>query len=134
MKLKHSFSNYQKKLEQDILTGLYCYKCKNTTFPPMSVCSNCGSPKNEIIELEKKGFIRTFTVIRVAPKGWIAPYIVGMVEMSSGPWVTGNIIDINPDKADMNLIGKKVEISNQIVKGDEYSKDEIRSLTFKLIE
>lgn len=67
----------------------------------------CTSEDLDITEISKKGEIKTFTEIKVSPKGFDAPYIVAMVELDEGPWVMGNIIDVDPYKADRELIGKK---------------------------
>ena len=44
----------------------------------------------------------------------------------------GNLVGINPDDADISLIGKRVKLGSQIVKGDIYSTDDSRALTFTL--
>ena len=79
-----------------------------------------------------KGEIRTYTVIRVAPEGFTAPYIVAMVELVEGPWVMGNIIDVDPDQANMDLMGKKVAIGHKVVPGDKFSAGDGVALTFKI--
>ena len=62
-----------------------------------------------------------------------APYIVAMAEIDEGSWVLGNLVDLNPDDADMNLIGKRVTLGSRIVKGDTYSQGDSRVITFSLI-
>jgi uncharacterized OB-fold protein len=58
--------------------------------------------------------------------------VVAMAEIDEGAWVMGNLVDINPDDADMSLIGKKVRLGSRIVKGDKYSGGDSRVVTFSL--
>jgi hypothetical protein len=42
----------------------------------------------------------------------------------------GNLVGINPDDADISLIGKRVKLGSQIVKGDTYSTSDFRVIIF----
>jgi uncharacterized OB-fold protein len=57
-----------------------------------------------------------------------------MAEIDEGAWVMGNLVGLNPDDADMSLIGKKVRLGSQVVKGDTYSGGDTRVVTFSLAE
>jgi uncharacterized OB-fold protein len=81
-------------------------------------------------EIAKEGVIRTFTVIRVAPEGMIPPYVLALVELSQGPWVLGRIAPLDPQQADMGLIGKKVHLGVQTLM-DSNGKENL-VLTFTL--
>ena len=70
----------------------------------------CGSSQLENHSFSKKGILRTFTIIRVGPTGYQVPYIVALAELAEGPWVMGNVVNIDPDKADTTIIGKEVSI------------------------
>jgi uncharacterized OB-fold protein len=132
MNAEYTFEDYQKKLAQDKFMGLSCADCNAVTTPPQAVCCKCGSKDLSAKELSKSAILKTFTVIRVAPEGMNPPYIIALAETDEGPWVMGNLIGIDPEKTDMDLIGKKVSISSQVVKGDIYAIGDIRSLTFRL--
>jgi len=77
----------------------------------------------EIVELAGKGKIQTFTTVYVAPEGREneAPYIIVLVELDEGPWIMGNLIDIDPTKATMELIDKRVSMGRKVFPGDKYS-------------
>ena len=77
----------------------------------------------EVVELGGKGNIKTFTTVFVAPEGREAevPYTIVMVELDEGPWIVGNLIDIDPSKATMELIGKRVKLGHKVFPGDKYS-------------
>ena len=133
MDYKLTYDQYQQGLERGELPGLKCNSCDSVTFPPMVRCRECSGTDLEIVELAGEGVIRTFTVIRVAPEGVPAPYIVAMAEIDEGAWVMGNLVDINPDDAHMELIGKRVTLGSRVVKGDTYSHGDSRVITFSLI-
>ena len=133
MDYKLTYDQYQQGLERGELPGLKCNSCNSVTFPPMVRCRECSGTDLEIVEIAGEGVIRTFTVIRVAPEGVPAPYIVAMAEIDEGAWVMGNLVDINPDDADMGLIGKRVTLGSRVVKGDTYSHGDSRVITFSLM-
>ena len=132
MEYKLTYNKYKEALMSDKFCGLKCNKCGGYTVPPKKVCMECASEDMDIVELSARGEIKTYTVIRVPPEGFDAPYIVGMVELDEGPWVMGNIVDLDPDKATMDLIGKRVSIGHKVVKGDKFSAGDGVALAFKL--
>ena len=78
----------------------------------------------ETVELEGKGKVQTFTTVNVAPEGREneVPYTIVLVELDEGPWLMGNLIDINPSKATMELIDKRVSLEgHKVFPGDRYS-------------
>lgn len=132
MEYKLTFDQYQQGLEKGKFLGLKCNGCEAVTFPPMAVCRGCNGTDLEITEMAGRGTLRTFTVIRVAPEGMSPPYVVAMAETDEGAWVMGNLVGISPDDADMSLIGKRVKLGSQIVKGNIYSTGDSRVITFTL--
>jgi len=132
MDYKLTFDQYQQGLEKGKFLGLKCNECNAVTFPPMAVCRGCNGTALEVTEIGGEGTLRTFTVIRVAPEGMDPPYVIAMVETDERAWVMGNLVGINPDDADMSLIGKRVKLGSQIVKGDIYSTGDSRVITFTL--
>ena len=134
MEYKLTYKKYAEALKNDKLLGLKCNRCGAYTVPPKIVCIECTSGDLDIAELSGKGTIRTFTVIRVAPEGFEAPFIVGEAELEEGPWLMGNIIDVDPDQATMDLIGKKVKVGHQVFPGDKFSYGEVVVPTFTPIE
>jgi uncharacterized OB-fold protein len=89
----------------------------------------------EIVELSGKGSIQTFTTVFVAPEGREAeaPYTVVMVELDEGPWIAGNLIDIDPSKATMELIGKGVKLGHKVFPGDKYSAGDMARPLFSFV-
>jgi uncharacterized OB-fold protein len=126
MEYKLSFKEYNEALKENKLLGLKCQECGAITVPPKMTCQKCTSPDMEIVELKGKGKIRTFTTVNVAPEGREdeVPYIILLVELDEGPWIMGNLGDIDPTQATMEIIGKKVKMGHKVFPGDKYSAGE----------
>lgn len=121
-KLAHN--QYFAALKENHLKGLKCVDCGAITVPPKATCELCSSADLEVTSLTGEGVIKTFTVIRVAPEGLQAPYIVVLVELEEGPWLMGNLEGIEPDQASMQLIGKRVQLRHKVVAQTQYSAGE----------
>ena len=124
MEYKLTFKDYSEALKLNKLLGLRCKKCGAVTVPPKMVCRKCASPDMEVIELAGKGKIQTFTTCNVAPEGRESevPYIILLVELDEGPWIMGNLTDVDPNAATMELIGKRVKMKQaKVFPGDKYS-------------
>jgi len=126
MEYKLTFKDYNEALKNDKLLGLKCKECGAITVPPKMVCRKCTSPDMDIVELGSKGKIVTFTTVNVASEGRQdeVPYIIVLVELDEGPWIMGNLIDIDPAEATMEVIGKRVKMGHKVFPGDKYSAGE----------
>ena len=126
MEYKLTFKDYNEALKKNKLLGLKCKECGAITVPPKMACVKCASSDMEIIELKGKGKIQTFTTVNVAPEGREpeVPYIVVLVELDEGPWIMGNLTDIDPSNATMELIGRRVKMGHKVFPGDKYSAGE----------
>lgn len=136
MEYKLDFRAYSDALKKNKLRGLKCNNCGAVTCPPKMTCQECTGTDLEIIELSGKGKIVTFTTTYVAPLGREveAPYTIVMVELEEGPWIAGNLIDIDPDKVGMKLIGRKVKAGHKVFPGDRYSAGEAARPLFSFME
>ena len=133
MEYKLTFKEYNEALRKDKLLGLKCKECGAINVPPKMVCGQCTGPDMEVVELSGTGNIQTFTTVFVAPEGREAeaPYTVVMVELDEGPWIAGNLIDIDPSKATMELIGKRVKLGHKVFPGDKYSAGDMARPLFR---
>ena len=125
---------YFEALKQNILKGLKCLDCGTITVPPKAVCDDCGSTNQEITQLSGDGTIRTFTVIRVAPEGFTAPYVVVLTQLREGPWLTGLLKCRDPEGATMELIGKPVKLGHQVMQHMKHTAGEGVVPEFSLVE
>ncbi len=134
MEHKLSFKDYNEALKQNKLLGLKCKQCGAITVPPKITCGQCTSADIDIIELGGKGKIQTFTTVFVAPEGREdeVPYIIVLVELDEGPWLMGNLTGIEPDKATLEIIGKRVKMEHKVFPGDKYSAGDGASPLFSL--
>ncbi len=124
MEYKLTFKEYNKSLKKGRLLGLKCNDCGKYTCPPKMVCQECGSISLEVEQLKGSGKVVTFTVSYVPAEGrdGEVPYTVVMVELDEGPWLLGNLTDIDPNKVTLDLIGKQVQLGTKMksLPGDTY--------------
>jgi uncharacterized OB-fold protein len=132
---KLTFQEYNKALMKGKLLGLKCSTCGRITVPPKMACQDCGSLDLEVTEVSKEGKIVTFTVVNVGPEGRQneVPYIIVLVQLDDGPWIMGNLIDIDPAKATMDLIDRRVKLGFRVFPGDKYSPGEQARPVFSFI-
>lgn len=126
MKYKLDFRSFSNALKENRLLGLKCDSCGTITCPPKLVCCECAGLDLEIVELSGKGRIKTFTTTYVAPKGREveAPYTIVIVALDEGPWITGNLVDIDPARVTMDVVGRRVTLGHKVFPGDIYSPGE----------
>ena len=125
MDYKLTFKEYNKSLKKGKLLGLKCHKCGKVTCPPKIACQECGSTDMEVVQLKGSGKVVTFTVSYVPAEGRDAevPYTVVMVQLDEGPWLMGNLTDVDPNKVKVDLIGKPVQLGMRMktLPGDTYT-------------
>jgi uncharacterized OB-fold protein len=126
MEYKLIFKDYNEALKQNKLLGLKCQACGAITVPPKMVCQHCTNPDMEVMELKGSGKIKSFTTVYVTSEGREdeVPYTIVLVELDEGPWIMGNLGDIDPTQATMELIGRKVRMGHKVFPGDKYSAGE----------
>jgi uncharacterized OB-fold protein len=87
------------------LIGERCGDCSATFFPRSAVCPECGSANLEEHQLEDRGRVVTWTVIRNPPGGYekYAPYVVALVELDGGVRVLSQLVDVEPDEVSSEM-------------------------------
>lgn len=123
MDYKLPSKDYYKALRKGKLMGLKCNQCQTVTCPPRMSCNGCSGLDLDIVELSGQGQIVTFTTSFIAPQGREneLPYTIVMVQLDEGPWIMGNLIDMEPDKISMDIIGRRVKMGSRTYPGDVYS-------------
>ncbi len=123
MEYKLTFKDYNRALRRSKLLGLKCGTCGTITCPPKMSCQECSGQDLEITQLSGKGSIVTFTVNNAAPQGREneAPYTILLVKLDEGPWIMGNLIDMETAKITFDIIGRRVRLSSRTYPGDTYS-------------
>lgn len=135
MEYKLTSKEYSEGLKQNKLLGLKCQQCGAVTAPPRMVCRKCASTELEVMELSGKGTLKTFTTVFVAAEGREdeLPYIIVMAELEEGPWIMGNL-NHDPEKTDMNIIGRQLKMTSGVFGGDKYSAGEMARPVFCLAD
>ena len=134
MEYKLIFTAWREGARAGKLLGLRCQDCGTVTCPPLKVCSACGSENLNIIELSKKGEIKSFTVCHTVPTGFEGPYVVAIADLEEGGRVMGDVLDIDPVQAGMELMGKKVQVGFKEIPGDYMTGQDTRlALTLKIM-
>ncbi len=130
MDYRLTFEDYNKSLKKGKLMGLKCKDCGTVTCPPTMVCRECASTNHEIIELSGMGEIVTFSVSYVGAEGRQGehPLTIILVKLDEGPWIMGNLIDMDPKKVTIDIIGKRVKAGSKMWPGDQYSAAAARPL------
>ncbi len=75
-----------------------CGACNERFFPPRERCAACSSDDLQTEEASQDGELYTWTVVRELGgqrEGFI-PYVVGQINLTSGPRVTG-VVTCDPD-------------------------------------
>jgi uncharacterized OB-fold protein len=87
------------------LIGIRCGKCGQLAIPPKELCPRCHQRAWAPVALDGAGTIASFTVIRVAPRGYGAetPYAIAVVQLPEGVSVLGRIVDIPLDALGVGL-------------------------------
>lgn len=140
---KLAFKDFNNALKKNKLLSLNCKACGKYTCPPKLTCHECGSTNLETAPLSGRGQIVTFTASYVTAQGREveAPILVIMVELEEGPWIIGNLVGVDPNRASMELlIGKPVCLARtRMLPADQYAggnevKGGIARPTFALFE
>lgn len=120
---KLPFKEYNRALRKSKLLGLKCHTCGTITCPPKMACQECSGLDLEITELSGQGSIVTFTTNNAAPLGREneLPYTILLVKLDEGPWIMGNLIDMEPDRINFDIIGRRVKLGARVYPGDTYS-------------
>jgi uncharacterized OB-fold protein len=66
------------------LVGGSCSACGARRFPFVDVCSICRAGSMEAVPLANEGVLYAFTSVHVLPKGFVAPHVVGFVDLDDG--------------------------------------------------
>ena len=104
------------------LIGFKCNECEASVFGPAIFCQKCTSTNLVAVDLGDKGVLFSFTIVRIPPAGWPGdiPYVLGQVELPSGPQVLAEVIDC--EHGDLK-IGMAVEMVLKAVPSENGGPD-----------
>lgn len=96
------------------LEAVKCKKCGKVLFPPRQVCPACSSREFEATQIDDRGKVEAFTIIRVAPSQFTdqSPYPVAIVNVGDNVKILCQVADCEPEDL---KIGMPVKIEFRLV-------------------
>jgi uncharacterized OB-fold protein len=87
------------------LTAVRCGRCGALAVPPKEFCPACSQRQWEPVPLSGEGTIASYTIIRVAPRGYVAdvPYAIAAVQMKEGVSILGRVVDVPLERIAVGL-------------------------------
>ncbi|MGH0032385.1 MAG: Zn-ribbon domain-containing OB-fold protein, partial [Myxococcota bacterium] len=107
------------------LEGQKCRSCGAIFLGERATCSSCGKDEGfEATKLSNQGELYVYSIVHRSFPGIEVPYVSAIVDLEGGGTVKGNLIDIEPDPAKIEM-GMPVEVVYQIAPrkdkdGNEY--------------
>ncbi|MFG3660848.1 Zn-ribbon domain-containing OB-fold protein [Streptomyces sp. NPDC047706] len=72
----------RRNAQRTTLTITVCENCAARWFPPREACARCASADVQNVESEPEGRVYASSVVRIAPHGFQAPYVLAYVDIS----------------------------------------------------
>lgn len=117
---------FYKALEQGKLIGSKCKQCSSYAIPQRHICPKCKSDQTEIITFSGDGKLVAYTVVfvppmRMAEAGYSSknPYCVGVVELSEGPRISAQILDVDVEHPENIKVGSLLKMTTISREEDE---------------
>ena len=86
-----------------------CRDCEDAYYYPRPFCPSCLSSSVEWEEASGRGKLYSFVINHRAAPGFVAPYIIAVVELDEGPRMMTNLVGVEPDP-DLVRCEMRVEI------------------------
>jgi uncharacterized OB-fold protein len=103
--LPFTVSSFYTFVSEKRLMAAKCTKCGAVLLPPKPMCTHCFSTNLTWIELEGSGKLVSYTIINIAPEQFqsMAPYAVGIVELTKDLRLPGMIRGVEPEKISVGM-------------------------------
>ena len=92
--------------EKPHLIGSKCSLCGEFFFPKRAICPNCLKEEElKEVALSNTGKLYTYCIVKAAPLGFEAPYVIGYVDLPEGLRIFAPLAECNEEnlKIDMDL-------------------------------
>ena len=107
--------SFYDRLGEQKLTGAKCESCGDLYVPPRPMCGNCFGDDMTLQEMSGTGTLVAFTTVHIAPTAMIEagydrnnPYCAGIVRLTEGPAISGQILGVDPTMPKQIQIGMSV--------------------------
>lgn len=108
-------TSFEEHLAEGYLMGVRCRSCGALSAVPRPLCPACRVEDLEWVELSGRGVVEGFTVIHVPPTPLAAagfgrdnPYASAAVRLAEGPWITAQLVGVDPKRPESIRVGLKV--------------------------
>jgi len=103
---------YWEKAKAHELWLMHCDTCGTTYFYPRPICPRCFSRDTRWVRSSGRGTLYAFSIVHRPPTPAFqdrVPYVAALVELEGGARLPTNLIDVDPDPANLH-IGMPVEV------------------------
>jgi uncharacterized OB-fold protein len=80
-----------------------CKECGALYFDRRNACAKCGKTAFGSKKLGDKGTVKAYTIVARAAPNVKVPYVSAIVDLEGGGTVKGNLVDIDPDPAQLKF-------------------------------
>ncbi len=108
-------TSFAEHLAEGRLMGVRCRACGALSVVPRVVCASCRASDPEWVELSGRGTLEGFTVVHVPPTPLAAagfgrdnPYASAVVRLAEGPWITAQLVGVDPKRPESIRVGLEV--------------------------
>ena len=101
--------NYLVLGDQPHLQANECVACGARFFDRRNACAGCSGTQFRTVDIASDGEVRAFSIVTFAAPGVPVPFVSAVVDCN-GTSVRGNLINVEPDPANLRL-GMKVRLA-----------------------
>ena len=100
------------------LVALECTNCDALSFGRRNACGHCAGREFRPRSLGTTGVVRSFAIVQQAAPGVPVPYVSSVVDLDGGGDVKANVVNVEPDPANVSL-GMKVRLTTFVAGVDD---------------
>ncbi len=111
-------ASFRRFLEEERLMGARCRSCGALHVPPRPICAACYGDEMSWEEMGGDGELVAFTTIHIAPTAMIEagfdrknPYCTGIVRLTEGPAISGQILGVDAARPQEIKIGMPLHVT-----------------------
>lgn len=95
-----------------------CKECGAIYFDRRNACAKCGKTEFGSRTLGTTGVVRSFAIVHQASPGVPVPYVSSVVDLDGGGCVKANVVNVEPEPANISL-GMKVQMTTFVAGTDD---------------
>ncbi len=110
--------------DEPYLQAYECADCGARFFGRRNGCARCGGRSFNVVRVSDTGTLRTFSIVHRAAPSIPTPYVSAIVQTDDGTSVRSNLIEIDPDPANIEL-GMRVKLGTYVVGTDDEGREAV---------